>query len=135
MAPRVAPIAIDVHDGAVPQRAGEGVILLTRDIPMHLSQQLQRLEVDARMVLDVLAVVDRGVRDRADREIFVGAHGSIAGPLQQHPARRAQIRECVQVIGMRFWHFRAREDRNQPSGGREGRISSTLIRGSLGDQS
>ena len=61
---------IDVHDGALAQPAGDGVILLARDIRTHLSQQLQRRvqaaalirgEVDAWVVLDVLAVIDRSM--------------------------------------------------------------------------
>jgi hypothetical protein len=54
------------------------------------------------------------------------------GPVLQHPARRAQIRKSVQVIGMLSRHFRVREGRKQYQGGGEGPHIIKSHRGFLG---
>ena len=100
-------------DSTITQPARDRIVLFTRHIRVHFAQQLQRLmqaaaaivrRVHRRMILDILAVIDGGVLDLTDRsinfrngDIFMSTDRRIAGSMLFHPARRAQVRQGVQV--------------------------------------
>ena len=92
---RVAPMAASMGPPhAVAQLAGHGVIL-ARDRGVDLVQQFRRpvqptavigRHVDARVRLEVLAVIDRGVLERTDGLIDFADRDVFANRSRRHPA-------------------------------------------------
>ena len=104
--------AVDVLERPVAQLADLGVVFFTTDVGLGLVQGLDRLQetaavlldVDLRVVVEVLAVIDRGTLDLADRgvdlgdrDVLIAGDDGIAGLVVEEPARRAQVGQRVEV--------------------------------------
>jgi hypothetical protein len=104
---------VDVAEGAIAQTTYRGIIFFAGDIVVRLVEQLQGaviaasavyVRIDRRMVIQILAIVNRSVLDLSDGfvdlfdgVIFFSIHA--AGPCStlQMSARVAQVGEGVQV--------------------------------------
>jgi len=103
--------AIDVTHSAIAQTLHHRIVFLASNIGMHLAEQFQRLvkadrgdpsDLQPRMIVDILAIIDRRVFDLTDRSInfddrgiFPGRSQRIARAVFQHPAGRSQIRQSM----------------------------------------
>jgi hypothetical protein len=98
---------VNVTDSAVTQAAGHWVILFAGHVVVDLVKELERLvqasrtivrALHRRVVVDVLAVVDRRLLDLADRlvdlrdrDVLLATHRGIARAVLDEPARGAQV--------------------------------------------
>ena len=104
---------VDVLQGTMTQAMGKAVIFLLFDVMTGRVEQFQgamitasasHVVVDGRMVIQILAIINRGVLDLCDRlvdlrdgVIFFSIHPAGPCPTLQMSARVAEVGESVQV--------------------------------------
>src|ERR1700722_15214218 len=108
--------AIDMADRPISPPLGVAIVLFARDVRTRLVEILQGLVdpagmvgtlIDRRMIVQVLAVVVRGLFEIPDGGVdlthgcrLVGALRPVTGPLIYKPARGTQVRQRMQVGGV-----------------------------------
>ena len=120
---------VDMVKGALLQPTSVRIIFRLGNVMMGFIQQLERLanptpaghmQIDADMVMDILAVVNGGALDLVngsvnfvDGMLFFGVNAVIRTHLVQVGACIPQIGERVQVVGMSSWIVRRRYRRHR----------------------
>src|SRR5579864_3291723 len=120
---------IDMPNGTIAQTLGQRVVLFPGNVTVCLAQQLQsfvqpprmvRWYIHLRVIMDIFAIIDGRALDLADRavnfgygDILLTADCGIPGAMLQHPARRAQICQRVQIVRMLTGQIRARSKRQR----------------------
>ncbi len=120
---------VDMVKGALLQPTSVRIIFLLGNVMMGFIQQLERLanatpaghmQIDADMVMDILAVVNGGALDLVngsvnfvDGMLFFVVNAVIRTNLVQVGACIPQIGERVQVVGMPSWIVRRRYRRHR----------------------
>jgi len=107
---------VDMLQGAMTQSVSKSVVFSFRDVAMRLVEQFERsmisarvskVRIDRRMIIQILAIIDRGMLDFAngpvdlgDGVFFLSVHPVVRRHALQMRARVAQIGQRMQVCRM-----------------------------------